>query len=320
MGHKEHNQFANSGTLRGNFENPLALIEYLSALKGAGPAAVENLHYLNAVICHKFGNTVLALEEIAKELTLFPHNQVALQFSQLLLANASHVPDHLEQFLNEAIEDKKLLEHPALSFSVSGEDIVAYRALQSESEKGLFLDIGSFHPIKFSNTYLLYLHGWRGINVEPNKDLISLYAQYRPEDITLQAIVSDRNEERCYYKFAEPALNGTHESIAGSDPNPSNPSRKILGMDRLHALTINQILDQYIGTQKFDLLTIDTEGLDTRILLSMNFERYRPKALLVELSLEDMQQSQLTDYLMRYGYRRHSYIENTALYFLSEER
>lgn len=31
---------------------------------------------------------------------------------------------------------------------------------------GIYVDVGAFHPTKFSNTHLFYLNGWRGINIE----------------------------------------------------------------------------------------------------------------------------------------------------------
>ena len=47
-------------------------------------------------------------------------------------------------------------------FSQSGEDVITHVLLRNEKVKGMFVDFGAYHPFKFSNTFTLYLDGWRG--------------------------------------------------------------------------------------------------------------------------------------------------------------
>ncbi len=54
------------------------------------------------------------------------------------------------------------------SFSQYGEDLIINKILR-KINIGNYLDLGSFHPIHFSNTFILYIRGWRGINIEGNK-------------------------------------------------------------------------------------------------------------------------------------------------------
>ena len=35
-----------------------------------------------------------------------------------------------------------------------------------DKENGFYLDIGCYHPIKYSNTALLFNRGWKGINID----------------------------------------------------------------------------------------------------------------------------------------------------------
>ena len=46
--------------------------------------------------------------------------------------------------------------------------------LFNKNEKGLYLDVGCFHPIRQNNTYLLYKLGWKGINIDLNPLSIKL--------------------------------------------------------------------------------------------------------------------------------------------------
>ena len=49
---------------------------------------------------------------------------------------------------------------------------------------GYFLEIGSNHPVKINNTYLLETtYNWKGIMVEYKSDFLPLYKQYRPYSI-----------------------------------------------------------------------------------------------------------------------------------------
>ena len=57
---------------------------------------------------------------------------------------------------------------PSLAFSFLGEDKLL--SLFCPCPTGFYVDVGAFHPIVGSNTYKLYLRGWRGITIEPCPD------------------------------------------------------------------------------------------------------------------------------------------------------
>ena len=51
------------------------------------------------------------------------------------------------------------------SYSISNVDLIIDRMF-SKVEKGVFIDLGCNHPIKFNNTYILYKRGWNGMNID----------------------------------------------------------------------------------------------------------------------------------------------------------
>ena len=52
------------------------------------------------------------------------------------------------------------------SYSLSNVDLVIERIFKNK-KKGIFIDVGCNHPIKYNNnTYLLYKKGWNGINID----------------------------------------------------------------------------------------------------------------------------------------------------------
>ena len=63
------------------------------------------------------------------------------------------------------------------------------------SKKGNFLDIGGYHPFKFSNTRKLYEFGWSGIYIEPSpvcfKNFIQEYENELKITLINKAVVTD---------------------------------------------------------------------------------------------------------------------------------
>jgi hypothetical protein len=66
---------------------------------------------------------------------------------------------------DEIIEVKRLIfRNYCLSlYSQEGEDLILQRIFEHK-QKGFYVDVGDYHPFLFSNTYIFYLRGWRGIN------------------------------------------------------------------------------------------------------------------------------------------------------------
>src|SRR5437660_6318282 len=69
-----------------------------------------------------------------------------------------------------------------LHFSQSGEDIQIYNILRPDLHKGVYVDVGSFHPTHLSNTHLLYMNGWRGLNIDANPGSMEAFKSVRQGD------------------------------------------------------------------------------------------------------------------------------------------
>src|SRR5262245_52803640 len=99
-----------------------------------------------------------------------------------------------------------------LSYSIEAEDLVIKRLFDAVIKRapgpGSFVDLGAFHPVMHSNTYLFYTMGWRGLNVEPNPAYIGEFERLRPEDITLNVAIADVARQAAYHQFSNGLLNG----------------------------------------------------------------------------------------------------------------
>ncbi len=67
-------------------------------------------------------------------------------------------------------------------FSQGGEDIHCLQLLKGK-KNGFYVEVGSNHPVIYSNTFKLYLEGWKGILIDGNPELIELSRRIRKADI-----------------------------------------------------------------------------------------------------------------------------------------
>jgi FkbM family methyltransferase len=175
------------------------------------------------------------------------------------------------------------LQKRTLCFSQEGEDLILETFFDGV-KKGFFVDIGSYHPIKYSNTYLFYLKGWTGINIDARPESMKIFNQIRPNDINLELAVGGKEETLSYYMFDEPALNGFSKEIS-EDRNKNTPFKiqKIVGIPLKRLETI---LDENLPhNTAIQFMSIDVEGLDLEVLQSNNWEKYKPFIMLVETSV-----------------------------------
>ena len=80
------------------------------------------------------------------------------------------------------------------SYSQSMQDIFVLTLLDGKTN-GIYLELGSFDPIKYNNTYLLSEFGWNGISIDIEKSLQPSWNQHRPTNkfICTDAIKIDYN-------------------------------------------------------------------------------------------------------------------------------
>ena len=82
-------------------------------------------------------------------------------------------------------------------YSKNGEDNFLLKFFKKRIT-GTYIDIGAFHPYRFSNTYLLYTKGWNGLNIDINKKSIDLFNIARPNDINLNVAIGEVNKKKYF--------------------------------------------------------------------------------------------------------------------------
>jgi FkbM family methyltransferase len=167
----------------------------------------------------------------------------------------------------------------ALHYSQEGEDVVLARLLGAKSN-GFFVDIGAHHATRFSNTYSLYRRGWRGLNIDATPGSMESFSRIRPEDINLEMAISDRKEPLVFSLFKEGALNTFDRQLA---QNYIKDGWELTGTLELVPQTLAEVLEQHLEAgQKIDLMSVDVEGEDLRVLKSNDWSKYCPEIVIIE--------------------------------------
>ncbi len=173
-----------------------------------------------------------------------------------------------------------LYKLPNKSYSQEGEDLILNRYFDYKPN-GFYIDIGAYHPTRFSNTYLFYKKGWKGINIEARPGSKEIFDKVRKRDLNIEAAVSDEIRELIYYKFNEPALNGFSKEIS-LERNKSE-KYKIIEEIKIQTTTLKELFSKQLKpNSKIDFMTIDVEGHDLKVLKSNDWKLYRPNIVLVE--------------------------------------
>ena len=188
-------------------------------------------------------------------------------------------------------------------YSHEGEDLLLSRIFGDQKD-GFYVDVGAHHPFRFSNTYLLYKRGWRGINIDAMPGSMKLFNRFRPRDINIECGVASGGGIMTYYSFNEPALNGFAPELKTKYTNHS--IYHLVEEIPVPVGSLESILDEYLPQDiSIDFFSIDTEGLDLEVLSSNNWAKYYPRIILVEYwdsTLENVWQTDIYTFLSSKGY------------------
>ena len=163
---------------------------------------------------------------------------------------------------------------PRTLYSNWGIDLLIKDILKNQKEKGIYIDVGSHHPLINNNTYMLYKRGWKGINVDLDFNSIDMFNYFRPKDHNIQIALSNKIGFTDLYFFHNRSAKNTITKSRGKGAK---------SIKRVKTDTLNNIIkNSKINTKKIDFLSIDVEGNELNVLKGLNFKNYRPKIISIE--------------------------------------
>ncbi len=194
------------------------------------------------------------------------------------------------------------------SYSLSSVDLIVDR-LFSNISKGIYIDIGCNHPIKYNNTYLLHKKGWNGINIDLDKESINEFNSLRKKDCNIQELVGsvDGEEKEIYYYHERSAINTVSKALA--DKRETKPQKII----KKKTKSLNKIIESSpFNNKKINFMSIDIENYEYEVLKYFNFQKYEIDVIVTEYT--DMDQLKLETHTQSLDY-----MLNTNLYKLLRE-
>ncbi len=198
------------------------------------------------------------------------------------------------------------------SFSQYGEDLEISSFFNESDNDGFYVDVGSNHPSKLSNTYKLYLSGMRGICIDPNQTLLDLHAILRPEDILVPAAIGFKPKIGKFYEMSYHALStfSLDEAKLMIDQGQHLIRETFKPIIPL-SLIIEDCITEFKGN--FNFLSVDAEGWDEIVLRSNDWKKFRPKIIMVERNNDEVAET-IGEYLSSINYVLIKVVECNAIY------
>ena len=183
------------------------------------------------------------------------------------------------------------------SYSMDGEDLFISDYFKIR-ERGFYIDVGCYHPIHRNNTFLLHKKGWNGINIDIHKFSIDLFNYLRPDDFNYNLAVSNKNQVLDMYFQKQLSQLSTIEEEQAKKVFQGNIKKS-----KINAVTLDSILEEInVDNLKIDLLDIDVEGADFKVLEGFSIEKYKPELICVEIHQKNIKESLISKYLDDFKY------------------
>lgn len=154
-----------------------------------------------------------------------------------------------------------------------------YEDCFGQKSDGVFVEVGAHDGSSWSHTYALVKLGWRGIHIEPVPWLAErcrkTMGKFTGQTVLECACGEREGETDLHYDDAQ-------FGICGGTLNPSvlRKETQLLGVQMR---TLDSILQSEGIQQGFDLLSIDVEFGEMRVLAGFTLNVWLPKMVIIEL-------------------------------------
>jgi hypothetical protein len=202
------------------------------------------------------------------------------------------------------------------SYSHQGEDRILTALFAGTPDRlGFYVDVGAHDPMRFSNTYLFYRRGWRGVNIDATPGSMRPFEKHRPRDTNIETGIGSAATTVPFYMFNEPALNSFDKEL--SESRNTGPY-KITEVVHIPVAPLRDVLRGHLpGEQLPSFLDVDVEGRDLDVLQSNDWSAFRPTFVLAEClgsTIEEAIHGPVTELMSSVGYQLIAKTGHTAFY------
>ena len=184
------------------------------------------------------------------------------------------------------------------------EDVIVEKILKENfhirTEEVQYIDIGANHFMRGNNTYLFSKAGANGILIEADPILCNKLIKKRKRDTVINAAIgTDDCKEIDFYVLSLPTRSSMDKSHIEQSLKQGLKINKVI---KVPCINLNTLLDKY----KFepDYLSIDIEGMDYKVLRSINYGQHNIKVIIAERTDEKNDNGEtMDDFMTRVGYK-----------------
>jgi len=157
---------------------------------------------------------------------------------------------------------------------------------------GFFIEAGANDGVSQSNTYYLErFRGWRGVLVEGIPELSARCEKNRPRAAVVQAALVEAGHPHdtvaMHYAGLMSTVAGAMDKVGGTNAHVQRglelQNLKATYTIRVPAHTLTDVIIQHRPVGEIDLLSLDVEGMEAAVLRGLDFARFAPRFLCVEV-------------------------------------
>ena len=183
------------------------------------------------------------------------------------------------------------------TYAMDGEDLVIADYFQNK-QRGFYVDVGCYHPIHRNNTFLLHKKGWNGINIDIHSFSIDLFKHLRPNDLNYNFAISDKKEIINMYFQKELSQLSTID-FDQAKKSLQGPIKE----KKIQSFSLDEVFKfSNLENKKVDLLDIDVEGSDFKVLKGLSFEKTNPELICIEIHDKNLKESETYKFLINLNY------------------
>ena len=190
-------------------------------------------------------------------------------------------------------------------YSQKGQDKFVNENIFFNKTDGFFIEIGANNGINFSNTYFFEKNlNWQGICIEPYPELFEELKKNRNCYAENLCIASEKKVSKFLkcYGFITEMYSGLLDNYDPRHIERINNEIEIYGGSKeiieVKCISFNDLIEKY-KIDKIDLLSIDIEGGEEKIIKSIDFSKIYIQVIILENNFDD---NDIRDYLINKGY------------------
>jgi len=191
-----------------------------------------------------------------------------------------HLLEKLKILYNSNNKKKLILDYiwngKKQSYSQCWEDLILDFFINKE--KWLYVDVWTNDPIRWNNLYRFYKKWWSGINIEPNYQLYKKLLKKRKKDINLNIWIW--NGEKLDFFVINPDTLSTFDQQTSK--RYIDMWHSLQEVRKVDTLTLEKLFDTHLWDKTIDILSVDVEWFDMQVLQSNNWNKYKPKYIILE--------------------------------------